>query len=33
MNLPNTLENFQVWTDEIEESKTVSPALNSEIKA
>ena len=29
---PNTLESFKVWTDEIEESKTVSPSLNSEIK-
>ncbi|MGO8791474.1 MAG: transglutaminase-like domain-containing protein [Terriglobia bacterium] len=30
---PNTLESFKVWTEEIEESMTVSPSLNSEIKA
>ena len=30
---PNTLESFKVWTDEIEESKTVSPSLNCAIRA
>ena len=30
---PNTLESFKVWTDEIEESKTVSPILNCAIRA
>lgn len=28
---PNTLESFKVWTDEIEESKTVSPSLNCAV--
>ena len=30
---PNTLESFEVWTEEIEESKTGSPFLNSAIKS
>jgi transglutaminase-like putative cysteine protease len=29
---PNTLKSFKVWTDEIEESKTVGPSLRSEVK-
>jgi len=29
---PNTLESFKVWTDEIEESKTVTPFLNRAIR-
>ena len=29
---PYTLESFQVWTDEIEESMTVNPSLNCEFK-
>ncbi len=29
---PNTLESFKVWTDEIEESMTVSPSLNCAVR-
>jgi hypothetical protein len=29
---PYTLVSFNVWTDEVEESTTVSTSLNSEIK-
>jgi transglutaminase-like putative cysteine protease len=28
---PNTLESFRVWTDEIEEGKTVIPSLNCAV--
>jgi len=30
---PYTLESFQVWTDEVEESMTVSPSPNCEIRS
>jgi transglutaminase-like putative cysteine protease len=29
---PNTLESFEVWTDEIEESMTVSPSLHCAVR-
>ena len=28
---PNKLESFKVWTDEVTESSSLSPALNSQI--